>query len=311
MGGGRGSNDGRSGEDYKEMLKDTSEKTQSAEYESTVNEHINQRLADYNARDADKTRQHLDDIKATIEKDLGTTISLRFGGSISKHTYVDGLSDSDILVLIDKTELSDKTPAQVLQYIKERLSEERLSNVKEITVGKLAVTITYNDGSEIQLLPAIRKGDGFKIPSQRKDEWSNVIRPDKFAERLTSVNQSCNGKVIPVIKLVKGINSQFPEEQQLTGYNIESLAIQIFKSYPKDKPTTTKEMLKYFFEKAKDAVKTPIKDSTGQSIHVDDYLGSENSRERERVSYILDKVHRRMDNADKIESVEEWDAILG
>lgn len=309
MGGGS-YRDSRSGPTDEEIKK-VRERTTSAEYESDVNGLINDRLANYNNRDAEETRAHLDEIKSIIEKDLGNSIALKFGGSISKHTYVDGLSDSDVLVLIDKTELADKSPKAVLEYIRDILTKKNIKNISGISVGVMAVTLKYKDGSEIQLVPAIRKGDGFKLPSQRKNEWSNVVRPDKFAERLTEVNQSCNGKVIPVIKLVKGINSQLPEDQQLTGYHIESIAIQVFKSYPNTKEMTTKVMLEHFFENAKEVVKSPIKDRSGQSIHVDDYLGPENSTERERVSYILDRTYKRMKTADRIESVDEWGKILG
>ena len=70
-------------------------------------------------------------------------------------------------------------------------------------------------------------------------------------------------------------------------------------------------MLKYFFERAKDEVKTPIKDSTNQSIHVDDDLGPENSPQRLRASYTLYRITNRMKNADISANSEEWDKILG
>lgn len=310
MGGG-GYSSGGSSDEYKEIIEETREKTKNVEYEARVNDRITEHLAESNARDAELTKEHLDELKEIVETDIGGTVDLRFGGSVSKHTYVEGLSDTDVLMLIEKTDLVDKNPQEVLKYIKSRLAEAHLRNVEDIRIGKLAVTVRYKDGTEIQLLPAVRKGDGYKIPSQKTGEWSNIIRPDKFASRLTEVNQSCNSKVIPVIKLVKRINSQLPEDQQLSGYHIESLAIEAFKSYPDSKEKTTKEMLKYFFEKAKNDVRSPIKDKTGQSIHVDDYLGAEDSRARMRISYTLDRVHRKMKNADELESIEEWDAILG
>ncbi|MBE3141104.1 MAG: hypothetical protein IMZ53_11055 [Thermoplasmata archaeon] len=160
------------------------------------------------------------------------------------------------------------------------------------------------------MLPTIRRSEGFKI-SDGKGGWSNVVRPDKFASKLTEVNQNCNGKVVPVIKLVKGIISQLPEDQRLSGYHVESIAIEVFKSYPESEPMTSKAMLRYFFEHAREVVKSPIKDKTNQSIHVDDYLGQENSPERIRVSYTLDRISRKMKNADELRSTEEWNEILG
>ncbi len=310
MGGGGGVFGGNyTPEKYKEIIKESRESTQSAQFETTVNEAINERLAGY-SRDSEITREHLDEIKEIIEEDTIGTIEMRFGGSVSKHTYVDGLSDVDVLVIIDKSELSDSSPQEVLEYVKAKLTDANSQNIEDIRVGKLAVTVKFSGGEEIQLLPAIRRGEGYRIVAQKGDKWSDIIRPDKFATKLTEVNQNCNGKVVPVVKLVKGILSQLPEDQQLYGYHIESIAIEVFKSYPDSNPKTPKAMLRYFFEKAKDVVKSPIEDKTNQSIHVDDYLGQKNSMERIRISYTLDRIARRMKNADEVGSVEEWESML-
>ncbi len=255
--------------------------------------------------------KELDEIKDIIVEDTIGTVEMRFGGSVSKHTYVDGLSDVDVLVIIDKSELSESSPQEVLKYIKKKLIDANSENIEDITVGKLAVTVKFSGGEEIQLLPAIRRGEGYRISAEKGDNWSNIIRPDKFASKLTEVNQNCNGKVVPVVKLVKGIISQLPEDQQLTGYHIESIAIEVFKSYPDSNSKTPKAMLSYFFEKAKDVVKSPIEDKSNQSIHVDDSLGPRNSQERMRASYTLDRIARRMKNADEVGSIEEWESTLG
>ena len=294
---------------YKEIIEESRKKTHDEQFETTVNGMINERVSD-SQRDTDNTREHLDDINEVLEEDEIGTIEMRFGGSVNKHTYVDDLSDVDVLVIINKTELSDASPKEVLNYIKTKIQESRLRNIDEISIGKLAVTVIFSDGEEIQLLPAIKKSEGYKIPSKGENEWSNVVRPDKFAAKLKDANQNCGGKVYSVIKIVKNINSRLPKDQQLKGYHIESLAVEVFKNYPESCSKTPKVMLKYFFEHAKDIVKTPITDKTNQSIHVDDYLGPENSQKRYRVGYTLGRVWKRMKNADEIKSVEEWESIL-
>ena len=245
-----------------------------------------------------------------ISEDIDGTLDLNYGGSVSKYTYVEGLSDVDVLLKINNSELSDKTPKEVLEYIKSRLGTN-LQNVDEIKVGNLAVTVKFKDGNEIQILPSIKSGDGYKIPSSNGERWSNIIRPDKFASRLTEINQKCGGKVIPVIKIVKHLNSKLPTDQQLSGYHIESLAIEIFKSYPDELSNTHKTMLKHFFKKSSEKVKSPIKDKTNQSIHVDDYLGEENSPQRLRMGYILSRKYKLMRTADESKSLDMWENILG
>jgi predicted nucleotidyltransferase len=309
MGGGGGSFFSSSREEYKKDLEDIKQRTLDADFEREVDDAISERLAEYNARDRDRHNEYLDDIQTCIEEDNDGIIELKFGGSVKKYTFVDGLSDVDILVLINKSELSEKSPHEALDYIAESL-DDKLKNVENIRVGTLAVTVTYKDGTQIQLLPALKRGDGYRIPDAKGNDWSQVIRPDKFASRLTQVNESCSGKVVPTIKLIKGINSQLPDDQRLTGYHIESLAIEIFKSYPGDKPAKPKEMIKYFFQMAQEKVKQPIKDRTGQSLCVDDYLGRDNSPQRMRISYALSRISTRLKNADA-GSIEEWESILG
>ena len=311
MGGSGGGFSYQSSSGYKNELDKIRKESYDEAFETSVNALINEKLGSANSRDVEKTREHLDTIKNAVQEDIEGVVELQYGGSVHKFTYVEGLSDVDVLLKINKSELSNKSPKEVLEYIKSRL-ETKLTNTEEIKIGKLAVTVKYKDGTEIQILPAIKRGEnGFKIPSRNGKEWSNVIRPDKFASRLTEVNQNCGGKVVPVIKIVKYINSKLPPDQQLSGYHIESLAIEIYKSYPSEMSLTNKIMLRYFFEKASEKVKKPIKDKTNQSLHVDDYLYGENSSQRVLMSYILSRTYKRMKAADDMKSIEAWKDILG
>lgn len=309
--GASGGNFNISPEDYKVYYEEMKEKTRDNQFETDVAETISDLLTEYNNRDSDAIQAHLEKIKAILEEEFGGIINLKFGGSVKKHTYVDGLSDIDVLVLINKCELSNLSPKEALEAVTQKIRELRLKDIKSIEVGSLAVTLTFSDDRIIQLLPAIRSGEGYKIANEKGDNWSSVIRPDKFAERLTEVNQDNGGKVVPVIKLVKGINSQLPESLQLKGYHIESIAIEAFKAYPEDAPKTSKTMLKYFFEKAKDIIKEPIRDRTNQSINVDDDLGPENSDKRKRLSATFDIIYRGMRDADETGDVSRWKEILG
>lgn len=295
---------------YKEIIGKTREETLDSRFESEVSEILDQILAESH-RDTETTREHLDEVKEIIEQEDIGSIEMRFGGSVSKHTYVDGLSDVDVLLILDRTELSDASPPEVLDYVKTILSDSKSRNIDEVSTGKLAVTVRFTDGEEIQLLPAVKRGEGYRISDQNGENWSNVIRPDRFAEKLTEVNQDNGGKAVPVVKLAKSIISELPEGQQLSGYHVESIAIEAFKSYPDDKPKTSKAMLRHFFENAKDVIRSPIKDKTNQSMNVDEYLGPENSAERIRMGYAIDRIGRRMKKADEIGSVDEWKSILG
>ena len=168
--------------------------------------------------------------------------------------------------------------------------------------GQLAVTLNI-EGKTIQLLPALRSGENFKIAASDGSSWSK-IRPVKFAEALTKSNKRMDGKLVPCIKLAKAILSILPEQRRLTGYDIESKAIDIFRNYSGER--TTSSMLRHFFNSAPETVRSPIKDRSGQSVHVDDYLGEANSLQRRIVSDALGRVARRLKNADGANSLDGW-----
>lgn len=293
-----------SNSDITKELREAETQTKNEQFESQVSGIINSLLADYNNRDALLIRGHLDTIKNALEREIDGTIDIIYGGSVAKHTYVDGISDIDALVLIDQSDLADKSPADVKKYFFERL-QTRFPKT-QIAQGNLAVTVIFRD-AEIQLLPAIRHESGFKIADFTGNNWS-AIKPREFTTLLTEVNQSNSGKVVPTIKLAKSILSELPKSQRLSGYHAEAIAVEIFQRYQGDR--RTKDMLKYFFDEASKLVRRPIRDKTGQSMHVDDYLGSQDSADRIKISKSLDRISRRMKNADGAQSIDQWNDIL-
>src|SRR6266498_1478796 len=158
--GGRGyfSSDPRRVERELETSRDT---TEDQAYQAACNEALQSLLTEFNNRNADAIGRRLDQIKSALSQDIEGTLDLRFGGSVAKHTFVDGLSDVDSLVLLNKSELADLNPVQVKKYFAERLQAE-FGDQAEVTEGQLAVTLRFDD-VEIQLLPAVKTADGYRI----------------------------------------------------------------------------------------------------------------------------------------------------
>jgi hypothetical protein len=294
-------------EDISKKVREQEEKAKDQAFDLDVSELFTELLALINGRDSDETQTHIREIEKALEKQLEGTIDLRYAGSVSKHTYVDGLSDIDSLAIINNSELRDASPNEVKEYFFKSI-KNRFPKL-DIELGKLAITIKYNTGNEIQILPAIKTLSGIKIPSSRReDEWSKIVKPEIFAKTLRFMNGKMGGKLIPVIKLAKSLISSFPEARRLSGYHVECLAIEVFKDYSGTKKT--KEMLKHFFSESSKYVLTPIKDKTGQSVHVDDYLNEKNSLQRKMASDSLGSVSRKMHNADGSRDVRLWQQIL-
>ena len=290
--------------DLAKKMRDAEKKEQDAVSDTEVNKLLADQLADYNNRDTDAIQRILDKIVSDLGDETEGAIDLVFGGSVSKHTYVNGLSDIDALVLLNRTDLAEKSPAELRRLLGQILSERY--GKENVVVGDLAVTVKA-DGHTIQLLPALRDGKGFKISTADGKDWAS-IRPRAFAETLTKLNTK-NPAVVPSIKLVKEIISTLPSKQQLTGYHFEALAVDIFEKY--DGPKTHKAMIEHFFDTVSTALRNPITDTTGQSAHVDEYLGTANSPRRRATILALERVPRRIRNANGMRSVSQWAALLG
>jgi hypothetical protein len=302
MGGSGGRNFfiGRNPEQVKVDLRKEEEKTHDQAFDTQIAERLGEFLGDANRRDAGAISAAIGEIKNALGADIEGNVDPILGGSVRKRTYVDGISDIDTLLILRDPKLKSLSPQEVLAYFEQK-AREQLSDW-EVSRGNLAITLR-KEGMEIQVLPAVREEGKTHIPSARGDRWSD-INPEGFFRKLTETNQKLGGKVVPVIKLAKIINSQQPEALQLTGYHVESLAIESFKTY--SGPLNPKAMLEHFFDTSRALVLAPIRDKTGQSVHVDAYLGPAKSKNRKEVSAALDRIHRRMKNADVLHSEDQW-----
>ena len=256
-----------------------------------VNLWLRDQLKDYNDRDYAAVNRHIDNLRDKLEQSEGDVIRPLFGGSVRKHTYVDGLSDVDVLMIINNSNLTRLQPRSVIKRMGKAI-RERLPKTR-IRLGDLAVTVRYSDGIEIQLLPVIRRKDGIRIADPSRNRWSDVIHPDRFAAKLTKVNQANRGRVIPVIKLAKGLASQViqNDNEKIQGYHMEAIAIEAFRDYQGQ--TDLRSMLIHFCKSASKIVLGPIKDPTKQSRNVDGYMGRENSDKRKRASKKFKRMHNR------------------
>lgn len=305
--GGGGTFYSKSPEQLSKWIRQAEEKAVSAAFAGQLAAVLGDLLAEVNNRDVDAVSERLRQIKEALSGSLEGEFDQLFGGSVAKHTYVDGLSDIDSLVIINDSDLAGALPARVLEKMRNLIGDKIADAV--VSHGRMAVTIQYRDGMVIQVLPAIRTAGGsLKVPSSRNDGWSQ-IDPVRFQKALTERNKECGGKLVPTLKLAKAINGQLPESQRLSGYHVESLGIAAFKGYSGEK--TPLAMLPHFFERASELVLSPIRDSTGQSVHVDEYLGPAKSENRNALSHVLSRISRRMRNATAAESTDQWRSLFG
>lgn len=248
------------------------------EIEAELNDALAQELAAYNDRDTELVQERLDVISEALASEALDVDRLLFGGSVAKHTYVDGLSDVDALVVLDA---QGAAPHELVERFRQALVGALPGgDVLAVDAGTLAVTITYRDGSQIQLLPAVERDGRTSIASEDGQSWRH-IRPHKFGEKLTEVNNANSGAVVPTIKLAKAAMAGLPDPQRLSGYHLEAIAVDAFKGYTGRRDRMS--MLRHLVEHTAEAVMRPTEDITGQSVHVDSDLGPAGSASRDTV----------------------------
>jgi hypothetical protein len=262
-------------------------------------------LSAFNSRDYDRTSKHMSEIESALGEEVDGMETLLFGGSVAKHTYVDGLSDIDSLVIIDREEIESSSPAELLDDFAAAVRKNIGDRIgAQVTVGRLAVTVEYADGTVIQLLPAARHRGGFVISDDRGTGWRH-IRPKEFTRAIVEANQRLDRALVPTIKLAKSALSNVPEDIRPSGYHVEALALKVLGNYRGDR--TPRVMLPEFFKGAADAVMRPTADVTGQSKHIDSHLGESGSDSRRRLSAVLERIARKLENA---RSAAQWRDVL-
>ena len=246
--------------------------------DDNFNRYCEQLLAQYKRRNTKAVTRHIRSVCDILSHEDDHVVQTKFGGSVQKGTYVTGLSDVDVLLMVNQSSLKNKPPSKVMAYVRNTIQQRFPKN--PVKAGKLAVTVSYADKTELQILPAIRTTDGFRIAEPGSTKWSNVIHPERFTDRLIEVNNERGGRVVPVIKLAKAMANCFIKDssKRISGYHMESLAIGAFGGYEGE--LDPRSMLLHYLRHLMKAVMTPIKDPTGQTRYVDEYLGQANSGPR-------------------------------
>ena len=285
------------------LVKKAQEQAARDKGEAAANQELLDLLAAFNDRDVDSIRERIEAVGESLGSEVEVD-AIVFGGSVAKHTYVDGLSDIDALVILEASGGAE-APADLKALFHDLLERKLpMGQVETIREGDLAVTVEYRDGMELQLLPAKRSGDQVAISDMTGRAWSH-INPTAFTRALTEINQAQAGAVVPTVKLAKSMIANFPEDRRLTGYHAEALAVEVFQGY--DGRKTPVAMLRHFFKAAADRVRSPMQDPTGQSATVDGYLGPSGSTKRKVVSDTLATMARALQSAS---SADRWRQLV-
>ena len=159
-------------------------------------------------------------------------------GSYARYTAITPLDDVDIIFLIDPSEwkrpfFSDKPePLRVLETFARAIRLRYEQSRVETQRRSVGLKMHHLD---IDVVPAIEteREDYVLIPDRKNDEWI-LTAPKVHAALATAVNGKRHGLFKPLVKVLKGWNSQLREGARLKSFTIETIALRVFQDTPFD-----------------------------------------------------------------------------
>jgi hypothetical protein len=147
-------------------------------------------------------------------------------GSYDRHTKTKKLKDVDIFVVIDPAgpqgQLANGSGTAAVEALRKVLA----TRWTDLETDDNVVTINYggDDVPSFEVAPVFpRKGGGYRMPNG--SGWMDTD-PTKHASLVTAKNKKCDDKLVPFIKMVKGINREANESIQ-PSFLLEVMALDL------------------------------------------------------------------------------------
>ena len=218
------------------------------------------------------TRQK--NVRAAVASQL-TVVADFLTGSYRRQTLIGPLksADVDIVVVLDRR-YRDGGARTVLELVKKALLTEYI-RTPAISRNGQAVTIIFTD-FVVDVVPAFVRpwwtwNDGFEICDSGTNSWITTD-PKKHVELSATANRAHGGHLVPRIKQLKAWNRAVGGPLRM--FHLEVLAWSIFGTSWLWKYTQSSDWAsaRYFFDKARTELKSPLADPSGTGSDVAAYL---------------------------------------
>jgi hypothetical protein len=212
-----------------------------------------------------------DDVVKTLEKTF-EIVEAFSTGSIPRFTALKSHADVDVMVALHFSKhIKGKTPTQVLQSVRDALSEWRTGARKN---GQ-AVTLHYKTWPNVDIVPVSRSvnSDGaithYNVPNSNNDTWIES-RPKTHTNTVEAKASECGSNFRRIIKMMKHWNRIHSD--YLQSYHIEVLALKVFSGNLDSTPWNVHK----FFDDARKLLQGSLWYDLG---YVDSYLSSSDREE--------------------------------
>jgi len=236
-------------------------------------------------------------------------------GSYARSTMISPLkeADIDIFFVLDNKYFhhynkQNGGPGGLLDFTKRTLLKT-YTTTPSISRNGQAVTIRFTDFVVDVVVGFNRSGGGYLIPNSVSRSWLSTD-PKKHVDLISAANKQHSGNLVPVIKMLKAWNKS--HGSFFRSFHIEVLCLQIFNNVEiSDFPSG----VRFFFDKARAAVKVPNLDPAGYGDDIGKYLDVQSkiddaaSKLQSALNISLSAEQYNQNNRNR-EAVQQWQRLF-
>ena len=233
-------------------------------------------------------------------------------GSYARDTAIRPPKDVDFFIVLNDEKYGDLKPSELLNLLEKTLKEI----LPDITIFQQthSVTIEYDEEFSIDVIPAFEiNSELYKIPhvSENSDSWLES-NPKIHGEKLTEANDTTNGLLVPLVKLLKAWKRD--KCSYVKSFHLELLTIEIINNFDSDIESYANGINLFFGGASNYLENSCVVDPANSDNFVDDYFTDD---ERENLKYLINTEATIAQNAVNLENngktdeaIKEWAKIF-
>lgn len=269
----------------------------------------------------DRVSQKHNDLRSKLRERLSVEDDF-LTGSYARRTIIqpkgDEKFDVDFFLAFSMEEYGERELPYLLQLVKNALDAIKAEDEKigDIVEQRRSIAVVYNDGFQIDVVPAIQieKDKKYKI-FDKKSQKAVDSNPKLHGTNLTNANEATASdsvkRMVPIVKLLKGWKRE--KCDYMKSFHLELLAVEILKD---EEITSFSSGIEKFFNQVGGLLNgAPLKDPANEDNIIDVYLDEDSTRQElldlvEKEKGIANSAAEMEGQGKENDAIKEWKKIF-